>query len=287
MNHNEQVILYAADQMKNTERAEFEIHLAVCAECQADLELWSAVSHEIRATNLVVSAPPHLDASALKVIDRPSKLMRALNRTFQLLWAQSFLIHREMFPASAAVMALGVVVAVLSNHIEVIYFIAPMLAAASLSVLFGPEQDPAYELILATSTSPWKVLLARLSLVSAYNLLIVLAVAAVLYSFIPPHLLGIVLFGWLAPMSFLSTLALLLSLWLGTSNAIAITYIIWVAQYMPYRSIGAWVVSPAWSSAIYAYQQFWHNPFTLLLLSIPLLGVALWSTKRPSFRLAV
>jgi hypothetical protein len=286
MNHNEQVILYAADQMKNTERAEFEIHLAACAECQADLELWSAVSHEIRATNLVVSAPPHLDASALKVIDRPSKLMRALNRTFQLLWAQSFLIHREMFPASAAVMALGVIVALLSNQLEVIYFIAPMIAAASLSVLFGAEQDPAYELILATSTSPWKVLLARLSLVSAHNLILVLAVAAVLHSLIPPHLLGIMLFGWLAPMAFLSALALLLSLSLGTSNAIAITYILWVAQYMPYKSIGAWMVSPEWSSVIYAYQHFWHSPIILLLLSIPLLGITLWSTNRPAFRLA-
>jgi hypothetical protein len=287
MNHQEQVILYTANQLDQAERAEFELHLAGCLDCQADLELWSAVSEEITVAAPIIPAPPYLAESALEVVHRPSRLGRSLHRTFQLLRAQAFLVHREMFPASAAVMALSVILALLSNHLEVIYFIAPMVAAAGISTLFGTEQDPAYELILATCTSPWKVLLARLSLVSAYNLLLVLVVAAVLFSLIPISLLGILIFGWLAPMAFLSALALLLSLWLGTSNAIAITYILWVAQYMPYKAIGAWMLSPAWSSAIAAYQQSWHNPIILLLLSIPLLGIALWSTNRASFRLAI
>ena len=284
MNHQEQVILYATNQLDQAERAEFEVHLVGCLDCRTDLELWSAVSDEIVARDTALTAP-HLAESALEVIHRPSKLMQALNRAIQLLGAQAFLVHSELFPASAAVMVLGVIVALLSNHIEVMYFIAPMVAAASLSVLFGAEQDRAYELILATSTSPWKILLARLSLVSAYNLLLVLLVAVILLFFIPPDVLGIMIFGWLAPMAFLSALALLLSLWVGTSNAIAIAYLLWVAQYVPYKSIGAWMVAPAWSSVIATYQQFWHSPMILFLLSIPLLAIALWSTNRPAFRL--
>lgn len=287
MNHDEQLILYVADQLGSTERAEFEIHLAECAECQADLKLWSMVSEEINASSAALPAPAHLADSALEAIQQPSALKHAFIRAMQLLRAQAFLVHREMFPASAAVMALGVIVALVSNHVEVVYFIAPLVAAASLSVLFGAEQDPAYELILATATSPWKILLARLSLVSAYNLLLVIGTAVILLFFIPPAVLGTLVFGWLAPMAFLSALALLLSLWLGTSNAIAVTYVLWVAQFMPYKSIGAWMVSPAWSSAIYGYQQFWHSPLILLLLSIPLLVIALWSTNRPAFRLAM
>lgn len=285
MNHQEKVILYAANQLDKTERAVFEVHLAGCLDCQADLQLWSVVSDEIVARDTALTAPPHLAEFALASIHRPSKLTRAFNRAIQLLRAQTFLVHSEMFPACATVMALGLIVALLSNHIEVLYFIAPMVAAASLSVLFGAEQDPAYELILATSTSPWKILLARLSLVSAYNLLLVLVVAAILLFFIPPDVLGLMIFGWLAPMAFLSALALLLSLWVGTSNAIAIAYLLWVAQYMPYKSIGAWMVAPAWSSVISTYQQFWHSPMILFLLSIPLLAIALWSTNRPAFRL--
>jgi hypothetical protein len=284
MNHEEQVILYAANQLSKTERAAFEVHLAECAECREELKMWAAVAEEISASNAAVTAPVQLADSALEVIHRPSTLMRSFRRAAYLLKSQSFLVHRELFPASAAVMALAVIVALLSKHIEVMYFIAPMVAAATLSVLFGAEHDPAYELILATSTSPWKVLLARLSLVSAYNLLLVLGVAAVLLIFIPADILGMMIFGWLAPMAFLSALALLFSLWIGTGNAIAITYLLWMVQYIPYKFISNWMDSPAWASVTSVYQQFWQNSALLLLLSIPLFMLALWSANRPSFQ---
>jgi hypothetical protein len=287
MNHEEQVILYAANQLDKSERAAFESHLVECSDCQEELNMWSAVSEEISASNAAVTAPAHLADSALEMIHRPSALRRSIRQAVQLLKSQSFLVHRELFPASAAVMALGVVVALLSGHMEVMYFIAPLVAAASLSILFGAEHDPAYELILATSTSPWKVLLARLSIVSAYNLLLVLGVAAVLLLVIPPDILGLMIFGWLAPMAFLSALALLLSLRIGTSNAIAITYFLWVAQYIPYKFIDAWMDSPAWLTITSVYQQFWQNPMLLLLLSIPLFVLALWSANRPAFRLSI
>ena len=108
MNHQEQVILYAANRLDKTERAVFEVHLAGCVDCQEDLQLWSVVSEEIFAADTAVSVPPHLAQAALEAIHRPSKLMLVFNRAIQLLWAQAFLVHREMFPASAAVMALGV-----------------------------------------------------------------------------------------------------------------------------------------------------------------------------------
>ena len=101
---------------------------------------------------------------------------------------------------------------------------------------------------------------------------------------LPPDILGMMIFGWLAPMAFLSALALLLSLWIGTGNAIAITYILWVAQYIPYKIVVAWMDSPAWLSLTSVYQQFWQNSMLLLLLSIPLFVLALWSARRPAFR---
>ena len=158
-------------------------------------------------------------------------------------------------------------------------------AAASLATLFGAEQDPAYELMLTTATSPWKILLARLSLVSAYNLLLVLGAGAVLLIVIPAEILGMMVFGWLAPMAFLSALALLLSLWIGTSNAIAISYFLWMVQFITYQSIGAWIASPALGSFFRVYRDFWRNPMLLLALSLPLVLVALWSANRPIFRL--
>jgi hypothetical protein len=277
--------LYAAGQLDNVVRAEVETHLAACAECHADLELWRAVSTEIGASNRLLIAPASLVDCALERVRTPYGFNLACLRAWQLLHAQTFLVQREMWPACAAVMALGVIIALLSNHIEAIYFIAPLVAASSLTILFGPDHDPALELVLATPTSPWKVLLARLSIVSAYNLLLALAASLVLLLIVPPGLLGTLILGWLGPMAFLSALALLLSLWLGTGNAVTIAYVLWLAQYIPYQSLSVWMVSPAWEPVILAYQGFWRSPLLLFSFAICLVGIALWSANRPAFRL--
>jgi len=286
MNHEEQVILYAANQLDEVERLRFEKHLADCAECQADLRLWNAVGEEIVASDAAEPASVQLADRALEQIRRPAAPRLAFRRVTELLRSQTFLVQREMWPATASVMALGAVIALISGHAEFIYFIAPLIAAASLSLLFGPEHDPAYELALSTPTSSWKLLLARLSIVSAYNLLLVLIAILVLAMMFPPDLLGTLALSLLAPMAFLAALALLLSIWVGTGNAIVISYILWLLQSIPYQSTGAWTVSPAWSTFLFAYREFWHSPILLFALSVPLVLIALWSANRPVFRLA-
>lgn len=280
---------FVAGQLPGDEKAEIENHLAGCEECQAELIFWQAVSVEVITTNDSVVTPQALAARALERV-RPagfqrnsSSLKAVLRRTWGLLVAQAFLVQREMWPSSAAVMALGVIVALISKHVQAIYFIAPLVAAASLSILSGPEHDAGYELALASPTSSWKLLLARLSIVSAYNLLLALAATLVLLFIVPPGLLGTLALTWLGPMAFLSTLALLLSLLIGTSNAVAITYVLWIAQYAPINMAGLWVASPGWERVVIAYQQFWHNPVLLLSLSIFLIGLSLWSAGRPVF----
>jgi hypothetical protein len=286
MNHEEQVVFYAAGQLSEYERARFEEHLAVCSECQEELRLWQMAAEEIIASDSAIAAPTQLAERALERIQRPASLRAGLHHAWQLLAIQSRLIQREMWPASAAVMALGASVALISNHVEFVYFVAPLVAAASLAILFSPEHDPALELTLSTPTSPWKVLLARLSIVSGYNLLLALAATTALLVIVPPDLLGRLILGWLGPMTFLSALALLLSLWIGTSNAIVIAYGLWILQYVPYRLMGAWMVSPGWSTVILAYQRFWQSPTLLLSLSILVFGLALWFANRTSFQLA-
>ncbi|MGE5775468.1 MAG: zf-HC2 domain-containing protein [Chloroflexota bacterium] len=287
MNHEEQVILYAANQLEDAERLRFEKHLADCVECQADLQLWRAVAEEIVDADAAEAVPVQLAEHALEQIHQPTAPRSAFRRVFQLLYSQTFLVQREMWPATAAVMALGVMVAVVSKHAEFIYFVAPLIAAASLSILFGPEHDPAHELALSTPTSSWKLLLARLSIVSAYNLALTILALLVLMIAFPPDLLGALALGMLAPMAFLSALALLLSIWVGTSNAIAISYILWLLQSIPYQSVGTWIVSPGWSAFLLAYRSFWQSPMLLLVLSVPLLLAALWSANRPRLELSV
>lgn len=276
--------LYAADQLTRAERIRIEAHLPTCVACQADLELWQAVSGKIREANRALTAPPTLDKRALEQGYTHSQFILPALRAWQLLYSQALLVQREMWPAAAAVMLLGVIVALLSRHVEFVYFITPLVAAASLSMLSGQENDPAYELTAATPTSPWKLLLARLSIVSAYNLLLALMATLVLLIFTPPGLLGALTVGLLAPMAFLSALSLLLSQWFGTGNAIGLTYALWIAQYIPYQSLGHWILSPFWEQVTTTYQQFWQNSLLLLSLSALILATALWSANHPAFQ---
>jgi hypothetical protein len=121
--------------------------------------------------------------------------------------------------------------------------------------------------------------------VSAYNLLLAVAATLGLLFFVPPGLLGTLILGWLGPLAFLSALALLLSLWFGTSRAVAIAYGLWFLQYIPFKAVGLWMNSPLWASIMAAYQQFWQSSLLLLPLSLLLLGLALWSAQRPVFGL--
>ena len=278
MNHEEQLIRYAANQLNENERTDFERHLAECGDCQTDLLLWQSVADEIHASNTSVLAPIHLADSALETIHTPSKLTRAFKNTAQLLRVQLLLMHNELWVGSAALMFIFLAMALLVARVEVLHFFVPMIAAGTMTLIYGSEHDPAAELTFATPISPWKILLARLTLVSAYNVFLALCATVGLLLILPPQALGELILGWLAPMTFLSALALLLSLWIGTSNALFISYTLWSAQYLALTSVGEWFafLTP-W---LESYRQFWNDPALLFILGFALILFALWSTGR-------
>lgn len=278
MNHEEQLIRYAAKQLNENERVEFERHLVGCADCKADLLLWQSVADEIHASNSAVPAPAHVADSALVAIHAPSRLTRAFKSTTQLLRMQLLLMHNELWVSSATLMFIFLAMALLVARVEVLHFFVPMIAAGTVTLIYGSEHDPADELTFATPFSPWKILLARLTLVSTYNVFLALCATVGLLLILPPQALGELILGWLAPMTFLSALALLLSLWIGTSNAMFIAYTLWTAQYLTWTSIGEWFtfLTP-W---LESYRQFWHDPALLFLFGFALTLFALWSAGR-------
>lgn len=272
---------YVADQLSGAERGEVEKHLLECETCRADLALWQAVGDRIRTESSWVVAPSGLADRALAQIHGKPSLQRAFGWVWQLLHAQAKLVHRELWPACAAVMAIGLAMALLAEKASVLYFVAPLVAATGLAALYGPEHDPVAELALATPTSPWKILLARLALVSGYNLLLALAASFVLFALIPAELLGSLIAGWLGPMAFLSALALLLSLWIGTSNAITLVYGLWLVRYFSHAALfGSRQLAPAWAHLLSIYQRFWQSPALLFALSAVLAGAAMLSAQR-------
>ena len=291
--------LHAAGQLNEADRTEVELHLDGCAVCRSELELWRAVSAEVVAADRAVIPPAGMAEGALRRVRSgtissttvpsasfpASRFRSKALRLFALLRAQAFLVRREMWPASAAVMAIGIAVTFLVDKVEVLRFIAPLVAAASLAAIFGPEHDPACELTLATPTSPWKVLLARLTLVHGYNLLLALAASLFLLIIVPPEALGALILGWLGPMTFLSALALLLSLWIGTGNSVAVAYALWLLKFPRFELALSPAAAAAWTPVLEAYRRFWGSPLLLIGLGVVLLLLALWSVGRSTPRL--
>ena len=120
-------------------------------------------------------------------------------------------------------------------------------------------------------------------LVFGYNLGLVLVATLGMLPVLHQALLGTLMLSWLAPMTFLSAAALVLSLWIGATNAISVTYIAWLAQLftgplrLPQAGLG---LSAGVLEVMAAYQRFWQAPALLLVLSAGLLGVAVWLAGR-------
>jgi hypothetical protein len=134
------------------------------------------------------------------------------------------IVQTRIWPASALVMALGVVACLLERGAVtglVLTLLVPMVAAVGVAFIYGPETDPSLELALATPTSPRTILLARLTLVFGFDLaLAALASAALAALGLAPGGLA-PLFGiWLGPMLLLSAASLLASLHLGSTPAL-------------------------------------------------------------------
>ncbi|HPL30514.1 MAG TPA: zf-HC2 domain-containing protein, partial [Anaerolineae bacterium] len=197
--------LYAAGTLGEDERRAVATHLAACADCRAELALWQQVGGAVVAEDRALRAPsPALVEGALlrarrrSLAEHLAGLQRPVGwppvtRAWALLGAQVPLVRREIWPASALVMAIGCVVAILQGGSQAGFFIqalAPLVAAAGLAMIYGPENDPSLELALATPTSPRQVLLARLVVVFGYDLALGLMATAGLVTVVPPALLG-------------------------------------------------------------------------------------------------
>ncbi len=281
---------YAAGGLNDDLRHQVWLHVETCQRCQTDLRLWMALSDEIKSQNHGISAPLSLVEDVLKRVEGRQhhtasdlwlKLWAALRREFDLLRIQTPLVRRELWPASGLVILIGLAVAYIIGNSIVIRIVAPLVAAASLSVIYGSQNDPAIELVFSCPTSPRQILLARSALVFGYNLTLAFFASLAMKSMVPPGLFGALILSWLGPMAFLSTAALLLSIWMETDNVITLTYVVWLAQFVPnlqLQGVAGWL---QWlAPPLQAYRLFWADPLLLMTLAGCLLLLALWFTGR-------
>ncbi len=175
---------------------------------------------------------------------RPSALAAIYNAWPVLLLRSQFRVVRgEIWPASGVVMLLGLLVTLalrqpLADGTLPFVLIAPLVAAVGVAFIYGPSVDPALEIELALPVSPCLILLARLVLVFGFDLLLGGVGSVVLATFRADLSLWPLVQAWLAPMAFLSALALCLAtLNLDPLVGLVVSMIVW--GYQTLRVISA------------------------------------------------
>ena len=259
-------------------RARLEADAASPAEADAllpavrALRQWPAPTATPAATQqllaaLQTAAPPAPAASSASLWRWPWLVLRS----------QVPMVRRELLWASALIYAVGILVTLAPNldlgRVETLPFVllAPAVAAVGCAFLFGPDTDTALELVLTLPVSPRLLLLARLTLLLAFDLALGLLGSAALAGLRAEVTLWPLVLAWLAPMAFLAALGFLFSVLLAEPLAgILISLGLWAAR----------VLGPVWFAG-----DFWVNlpdlntPLgrgLLLLAAVGLGAVALW-----------
>jgi hypothetical protein len=201
--------------------------------------------------------------------------LRHARFALRLLVAQLRLIRLAVWTASVLVMGLGVALALaqgtgLPGH--VLAMVAPFVAAAGIAAVCGPDRDPAWELTSSTVTSPRIVLVARVTLVFGYDLVLALIASAVLAGagVDPPGLTSLA-GAWFGPMALLSALCLLLSVAVGTTVAITVALALWLTRLLA----PALAPNTAWLEPVArAVKAIWVTTVPTCLLAAVLVGAA-------------
>lgn len=168
-------------------------------------------------TSLNARLTGHLQTPKTELSRWSAALREQIAYGITLLRAELRLARYELWVASLLIMVIGVLVTVYTVQppsVESLPFVyvAPVMAAFGVAFVFNPSADLPFEIMLACARSVRLILLARLTLVFSFNLLIGL-VSSFSLSLVRPELsLFPLITAWLAPMSFLSALAFFLAI---------------------------------------------------------------------------
>lgn len=268
---------YLNGSMGTEERKAFETHLSECETCQAEVEEWSLISGVVQAQNETPVVSRDLVETALRQAQTKANSRWNLHYAFTMLRAQISLIRSELWASSFLILMLGIIGARLFERIGVFTMIAPLVAAGCVAAVYGKDNDQAYELMLSTPVSKAQVLLARLVLVFGYNLILFLIGLLVINPLLDSPMTMSVLGQWLAPMTFLSSLALLLSVSIGANQAVLVTYVLWISS----QFVQDPMLVPGLSLGLAPLARFMEMTGPLYLFSAVLLLLTLAFVRKP------
>lgn len=282
---------FVAGRLAPEDSAAVRGHLDRCGDCRVELAAWRGISTATR-DGYGPSAVAVPDGLMSRVVDRVAEeaaagATRRSSRYRGFVWlarfvaAQTPLVRREIWPASAVVMAIGAALSLIvgSSGGEVpgtaLALLAPFAAAIGIAMIYGQENDPALELALATPTSPRLVVVARLVVVLAWDLVLAVAATLVLAIANGPSVFMPLVSLWLGPMLLLGCLTLVLSLFVHSSLAIVATSILWIVRAL---EVAGEVRLHDLGGLTTVVDAVWQTSPLTLALALLLLAVALFLT---------
>jgi hypothetical protein len=238
---------YLSDALDAETRREVRQHLGVCAACESELRAWERIG-AIERERVELTPAPSLallgavfqridteaagEISTLRQAPGASVARWRAAHLWNIVSGQTRLLRRSVWVASAAGIAFATVFAAsLSAELSrsgVLTIALPLIAAAGVAFLYGPENDPGLEITLATPTPARLVLLSRFGLLFAYDVALALLGTLALSLMRGDSLWGLAA-AWLGPMALLSTASLALSLFTGPLVAAAGAALLWLA----------------------------------------------------------
>jgi hypothetical protein len=229
-----------------------------------------ALHHALARINALPSAAAQQKHAPIILAD--GWHLNPLGGLLLLLRRQLRLIGHGIWAASLIVLIVGMILTYLFPYAggpgsDLLALAAPIVAAAGIALLYGPENDPASELEYATPLSPALLLLTRLVLVYGYNLALALATSVLLWLLPSQAALWPLILSWLVPMLFLSALALALSVLWNSQVAIIVACSAWgLHVFDVFRS-----PLPALGEV---FNGLWTNQTVLVLLALACLALA-------------
>jgi hypothetical protein len=209
----------------------------------------------------------------------PPARRRGVGFAAQLLRAELRLVRPAVWLASAVVMACAVWLAVEGGEgagAPVLSLVAPLVAVAGVAGVYGPQRDPAFEALAITATSPRLVLLARVTLVFAYDLALAVATSMVVRLVAPEVGLVDLVVAWLGPMTLLSALSLLLAMWIGPNVSMTVAGSLWALRLL---TVGVPELAHGWPAAW--MRAVWATSPGTVAATLALLAAALLLSRRP------
>jgi hypothetical protein len=247
---NEMLPAFAAGSLRGADRDRVRAHLAGCARCRADLAAWRAIADAATPDDTAPDAAGTVRAVLTRsAIEGPGDppgdgpWTRRLRYAGALVVAEARLIRLAVPVASALVMALGVAIVLVqaaavappaTGADVVLALVVPVVAAAGVGGTYRSRRDPAAELVAATPTAGPLLLLVRLALVFAYDLVLAVAASAVLTAAAlgGADSLHALIAAWLGPMALLSSVSLLVAVRFGSDVALSAAMGLWTVRVL-------------------------------------------------------